>query len=443
MRFPREIKYIFEELRKHGHQGWIVGGAIRDHFNGKKPDDFDVATNALPEEVEEIFTRTIPTGKEHGTITVLVSDKVIEVTTLRVEAEYTDHRHPDEVEFTDSIQKDLERRDFTINAMAFNDLEGLIDPFGGLEDLKNKVIRCVGNSFDRFSEDPLRMLRAIRFAISLDFDIASNTYKAIKELSNDLKYITNERIGQEMVKMFYHPSPSRGVRMLIDTGLISKVLPELVPMIDFEQNNPHHDLDVFEHSLCVVDSTPANLILKFAALFHDIAKPKTYVEKDGIGHFYGHEEESAKMAVDVMDRWRISKASQDKVAELITRHLRLPNPKSGVKVKRFIAEVGVETIDLLCDLMIADRACKKPPYDFEDIYALKFAIYDILADKEPLKVTDLAVNGHDMISIGYKGKAIGEVLNSLLTIVLEHPRLNNRDYLMDKAQEWYENSKLE
>ncbi len=441
MRCPREIRYIVEELRNHGFKGWVVGGAIRDYFNGKKPDDFDVATNALPDDIERIFSRTIPTGKDHGTITVLVSDKVIEVTTLRVEAEYSDYRHPDEVRFTDDIVRDLQRRDFTINAMAYNDIDGIIDPFDGKSDLDKELIKCVGVPKERFKEDPLRMLRAIRFAVVLDFKIEDNTYNAIKELSDKLSYISNERIGQEMVKMFMHEKPSRGVRMLIETGLAKNVMPELLPMMEFEQNNPHHDLDVFEHSLCVVDSTPNNLILKFAALFHDVAKPKTYVEKNGIGHFYGHEEESAKMAVEIMDRWRISKESQEKVAELITRHLRLPNPKREVKIKRFISDVGTDTINLLCDLMIADRACKKPPYDFEDIYELKFAIRKIITGQEPLRVTDLAVNGHDMINLGYRGRAIGECLASLLSIVLAHPKLNQREYLMNKAKEWVEKSK--
>jgi tRNA nucleotidyltransferase (CCA-adding enzyme) len=443
MKYPREVQYIFNELRKHGHQGWVVGGAIRDFYNKTKPDDYDIATTALPGEIEDIFERTIPTGKEHGTITVLISSRVIEVTTLRVEKEYSDYRHPDQVEFTSNIVKDLERRDFTINAMAYNDQDELIDPFGGKEDLDKQVVRCVGNANERFKEDPLRMLRAVRFAVTLGFEIEDNTYKAIKELSKLLEHISNDRIGQEVVKLFSCQKPSRGIEIIIDTGLVNKIIPELIPMIGFYQNNPHHDLDVFRHSLCVVDSTPKNIILKLAALFHDIAKPKTYVEKEGIGHFYGHEEESAKMAVKIMDRWRISKASQDKVAELINKHLRLPNPDNRFKVKKFISEVGIDTINLLCDLMIADRVCKMPPYDFEQIYRLKFIIEEIQKDREPLKITDLEVNGNDMINIGYKGRAIGEVLSSLLTIVLDHPRLNERQYLLEKAQEWYKKSKIE
>lgn len=442
MKYPREVNFIFSKLREHGHQGWVVGGAIRDFYNGSKPDDYDIATTALPEEIEDIFDRTIPTGKEHGTITVLISGKVIEITTLRVEKEYSDYRHPDEVEFTSNIVKDLERRDFTINAMAYNDVEGLIDPFGGKEDLKRKIIRTVGKAKERFLEDPLRMLRAVRFAVTLEFEIERDTYKAIEELSSMLKHISNDRIGQEMVKLFNCQKPSRGIEVIINTGLVEKIIPELIPMIDFEQNNPHHDLDVFKHSLCVVDSTPQEIILKLAALFHDIAKPKTYFEKDGIGHFYGHEEESAKMARKIMDRWRINKASQDKVAELINRHLILPNPENKFKVKRFISQVGLDTIDLLCELMIADRACKAPPYNFGEIYKLRFVIDDILKEDEPLKVTDLKVNGNDMIEIGYKGKAIGEVLNSLITIVLDHPRLNEREYLMQKASEWHKKSKV-
>ncbi|MFP4456783.1 MAG: CCA tRNA nucleotidyltransferase [Clostridia bacterium] len=441
MKCPREVQLIFSELRKHGHQGWVVGGAIRDFYNGNKPDDYDIATTALPEEIEEIFERTIPTGKEHGTITVLVSSKVIEVTTLRVEKEYSDYRHPDQVEFTSNIVKDLERRDFTINAMAYNDIDGLIDPFEGKNDLDKKVVRSVGCAKERFLEDPLRMLRAVRFAVTLGFEIEESTYKAIEELSSMLRHISNDRIGQEMVKLFSCQKPSKGIQIIVDTGLVNKIIPELIPMINFEQNNPHHDLDVYKHSLCVIDSTRKEIILKLAALFHDIAKPKTYVEKDGIGHFYGHEEESANMAINIMDRWRINKASQDKVAELINRHLRLPNPENKFKVKKFISEVGLDTIDLLSELMIADRVCKSPPYDFEEIYRLKFVINEILKEEEPLKVTDLKVNGNDMIEIGYKGKSIGEVLNSLLTIVLDHPRLNDKEYLMQKATEWHEKSK--
>ncbi len=443
MKCPREVQYIFNELRKHGHQGWVVGGAIRDFYNNTKPDDYDIATTALPGEIEDIFERTIPTGKEHGTITVLVSSKVIDVTTLRMDNDYSDSRHPDQVEFTSNIIKDLERRDFTINAMAYNDIDGLIDPFGGKEDLEKETVKCVGNPNERFQEDPLRMLRAVRFAITLGFEIEDQTYKAIKDLSHLLKHISNDRIGQEIVKLFSSQKPSRGIEIIIDTGLVNKIIPEIVPMIDFCQNNPHHDLDVFKHSLCVVDSTPKNIILKLAALFHDIAKPKTYVEKDGVGHFYGHEQESAKMATEIMDRWRISKASQDKVSELINRHLRLPNPDNRFKVKKFISDVGVDTINLLCDLMIADKVCKTPPYDFEQIYRLKFIIEEIQKKEEPLKITDLEVNGNDMIDIGYKGKSIGEVLSSLLTIVLDHPRLNEKEYLLEKAQEWYERSKIQ
>jgi len=327
--------------------------------------------------------------------------------------------------------------------MAYNDIDGLIDPFGGKEDLEKETVKCVGNPNERFQEDPLRMLRAVRFAITLGFEIEDQTYKAIKDLSHLLKHISNDRIGQEIVKLFSSQKPSRGIEIIIDTGLVNKIIPEIVPMIDFCQNNPHHDLDVFKHSLCVVDSTPKNIILKLAALFHDIAKPKTYVEKDGVGHFYGHEQESAKMATEIMDRWRISKASQDKVSELINRHLRLPNPDNRFKVKKFISDVGVDTINLLCDLMIADKVCKTPPYDFEQIYRLKFIIEEIQKKEEPLKITDLEVNGNDMIDIGYKGKSIGEVLSSLLTIVLDHPRLNEKEYLLEKAQEWYEKSKIQ
>ena len=431
---PAEVEEIIKTLNNGGFEAYIVGGCVRDSLLGRTPNDWDITTNALPEDVQNLFKHTVPTGIKHGTITVVMNDNY-EVTSFRIDGDYGDNRRPDSVKYTSSLIDDLARRDFTINALAYNHDKGLIDYFDGMWGLRNKMIICVGNAEDRYNEDSLRMIRGIRFAAQLNFNIALSAFEPIKKNKDLIKNISQERIRDELCKILLSDNPSSGLRMLRFSGLLEIILPELYDCVDFDQHNEHHNKNVFDHILEVIDNTPNDLTIRLAALFHDIGKPQTFsMGENGNGHFYTHHMRSMDMAEEILKRLKFDNKTISSVCILVKEHMnRFEYLRTG-NIKRFINRVGIENLDLLFELQIADIKGSKPQYDIYDIYDilnLKEECKRIIDEKQPLTVKDLAINGHDLMALGYKqGKDIGAILTKLLDLVIENPELNIKDELL-------------
>lgn len=434
---PQFVMSVMNRLLDNGYEAYIVGGCIRDILLDKNPEDWDIATSALPVKVKEIFCdkKVISTGEKYGTVTVMGEEGKVEVTTFRSEGAYTDGRHPDWVAFRDSIVDDLSRRDFTINSIAWNHVKGLVDPFGGMEDLDKGVIRAVGNPQDRFSEDALRMIRAVRFASNLDFVIEDETFKAIKVLAGTIEIISIERIREELFKILVGPNPSYGMNLLLNTGLMEFVLPELVETVDFRQNNPYHNMDVFRHIVCVLEKCPPFLPIRLAALFHDIGKPYCYTGDDeGIGHFYGHDEKSVEIAIKALKRLKSSNKLIDKVSQLVEYHMKYYKSNQRDKIKKLIGEIGKDNIFDLLSLQKADAMCKNKPELIDNALEMEKTVEDIISKNEPIDMKDLAINGEDLIKAGFNpGAEMGKMLNELLEIVLKNPELNNKETLLEIA----------
>lgn len=439
MRFdiPHFVGGILRRLTDNGYEAYIVGGCIRDILLKKQPKDWDVATSALPDEVMRIFSdRTVVnTGEKFGTVTVVGDDGKVEVTTFRSEGTYSDGRHPDWVSFGDNIEDDLSRRDFTINSMAWNPVKGMIDPFNGVGDLNNGIIRAVGNPLHRFSEDGLRMMRAVRFASTLDFTIDDETMAAIKKLAGNIENISMERIREEFFKIIEGQHPAYGMNLLLDTGLMGFVFPEILMTVGLQQNNPYHNMDVFQHTMCVLEKTPDVLHIRLAALFHDIGKPCCYTEDaDGIGHFYGHDKKSVEIAQQTLKRLKSSNKIIQKVSLLVEHHMRYYKHNERDRIKRLIRDLGEENIFDLLSLQRADAMCKSKPYLLDNALEMENAVKDIINNNEPIYIKDLAVNGEDLIKIGFRpGVELGKILNELLDMVIEKPELNKRDTLLEIA----------
>jgi tRNA nucleotidyltransferase (CCA-adding enzyme) len=435
MYIPEYIKYIMQTLEQSGYSAYICGGAVRDYFIGKIPKDYDVITSATPQQVKEIFFRTIDTGIKHGTVTVIIDGNTVEVTTLRKDGTYKDNRHPEEVMFTDSLKEDVSRRDFTVNAMAVDLYGKMYDYYGGLHDLKDKIIKCVGNSDKRYKEDALRMMRAIRFSSVLGFTIEKETLNSITKNAYLIKNISNERIKDELCKILVSDNPDFGIKLLAETNLLQYIIPELYNCVDFDQKNYHHRKDVFEHTLIVIKNTPKRLIVRLSALLHDIGKPRTFSIKDGVGHFYHHHIEGALLAENILQRLKFDNKTTSKVITLVKEHMsRYRNLRSS-SIKRFISRVGIDNLDDLFDLQIADIKGSAPPFDFSEVLSLKEEVNKILNERQPLTVRDLDINGYDLIAIGYKsGKQMGDILKYLLEKVLENPELNKKEKLIKMVE---------
>jgi len=418
---PAEVEEIIKTLNNGGFEAYVVGGCVRDSLLGREPKDWDIATNAIPEVVMELFDNTIPTGLKHGTVTVLISGESFEITTYRTEEGYFDNRHPEVVKFVTSLVEDLARRDFTFNAIAYNPRIGLVDNFGGQIDLKNKEIKCVGSPNKRFGEDALRMIRAIRFASQLGFNIEYSTFEAIKTNKNLIKNISQERIRDELCKILLSDHPKFGLVTLQISGLLEIILPELYDCVDFDQHNEHHDKNVFDHILAVINNIPNNLIIRLVFS----------IDENGNGHFYQHHMRSMDIAEEVLKRLKFDNETIGRVSTLVKEHMsRFEHLRTG-NIKRFINRVGIENLDLLFELQIADIKGSKPPYDFSEIIKLKEECKRIIDEKQPLTVKDLAINGHDLMALGYKqGKDIGTILTKLLELVIENPELNIKEKLL-------------
>ena len=440
IRLPQQVEWIIEELGRAGYEAYAVGGCVRDSILGRIPDDWDITTSALPQQVKAIFSRTIDTGIEHGTVTVMVDHVGYEVTTYRIDGEYKDSRHPESVSFTSDLVEDLRRRDFTINAMAYNNTNGLIDVFGGQEDLAARLIRAVGDAEERFTEDALRMLRAVRFSAQLGFEIEENTRIAIRKLAPSLVHISAERIQTELVKLLISDHPEK-LEDAYTLGLTRVFFPEFDIMMTSEQKNPHHIYTVGGHTLKVMENVPKDRVLRITAMLHDVAKPKcTTLDEDGINHFRGHPEEGAVMARVILRRLKFDRATIDRVCHFIYWHDANPDTTARA-VRRFVSKVGLDYFPDLFALKRADVRGQNPEFvepKLRRIDTLEQLYNEIISQHQCVRVHDLAITGKDLIALGIEqGRAIGDCLDGLLDIVLEDPTLNTRQQLLTIVKEQY------
>lgn len=435
---PISVMKIIETLEQAGFEAYAVGGCVRDSLLGRNPSDWDITTSARPEQVKALFSHTIDTGIQHGTVTVMLEHVGYEVTTYRIDGEYEDSRHPKEVIFTPLLTEDLKRRDFTINAMAWNPRAGIIDEFGGMEDLDEGIIRCVGSPEERFSEDALRMMRAVRFSAQLGYEIEPATKAAIRKLAPNLTHVSAERIQVELVKLVESMHPDY-LRVAYETGITKVVLPEFDRCMETEQHNPHHCYTVGEHILHSMLAIPSNRYLRFAMLLHDIAKPeKKRTDEQGIDHFHGHQETSAEMAKVILRRLKFDNETIRIVSKLIGFHdYRFPAERRSVR--RAVWKVGGDLFPMLLQVKEADTMAQSL-YEREEklewIARVGELYQEILKDKECLSLKDLAVTGRDLIQAGCApGPELGRILNKMLQDVLEHPEHNNKEYLLQSIRQ--------
>ena len=441
MTVPGAIRAFAQEFRRAGHELYVVGGAVRDSLLRRPVTDYDFATSATPAEVQALFRRTVPTGIAHGTVTVLYGDRQFEVTTYRVEGEYHDHRRPEHVHFTRSLQEDLSRRDFTINAIAYDPLtRSLIDPHDGRSDLKSETLRTVGDPGTRFEEDALRMLRAVRFAAVLQFAVAPELEAAIAPRVSHIAHVSVERVYQELSKMMEAPKPSRGWHLLRDTGLARIILPELLE--DRTRGTSDEMPPVFEHLVASCDCAPRDTpVLRWAAMLHDIGKPRCLAHDARGLHFHGHDQVSADMAEEILTRLRAPKTVRDQVTHLVRHHMfDLTAEHGDAALRRFMSRVGKETVPQLLQLRRADICGKTGMVPVsEDLNRLERRLKDMTAAAPPVTTGDLAVNGRDLmraLSLS-PGPQIGIVLEELLRTVIDDPQLNTRDQLLEVATRFY------
>ena len=428
------VKELAAHFREKGKQAYLVGGAVRDLARGMGAKDWDIATDARPEEVMGMFRRVIPTGIKHGTVTILYKGLSLETTTFRTESGYADGRHPDQVEYAATIEEDLSRRDFTMNALAQDILTGrIVDPWGGAADIRDRVIRCVGDPAERFSEDGLRPLRAVRFAAQLGFRIEDRTLAAIGAALPTTARIAKERIRDELDKMLGSRKPSIGLRLMEQTGLLGLILPELAACRGIDQKG-FHRFDVLDHSFFSCDGAPGDrLILRWAALLHDTGKALTMaVDGDGCITFYRHEEHSARIVRSAMNRLRYSKEIVESVAHLVLMHMFHYEPSwNDAAVRRLIVRVGKGNLEDLLELRRADSygmgGIEAPP----DLNAsLAGRIAGILEQENALTLKDLAINGNDLAALGIsKGPRMGIILQELFQTILDDPAMNDKDAL--------------
>lgn len=433
---PVSVSYIIQELEKCGHEAYMVGGCVRDSILGRKPHDYDICTSATPDEILKAFPdeEIIPTGLQHGTVTILINKEPFEVTTYRIDGDYSDNRRPDNVTFTKNLVEDLRRRDFTTNAMAYNPKTGLIDPFNGMEDIKYKKIRCVGSAEDRFNEDALRILRAIRFATQLGFAEDPETSYEIHKQYKRLQNISIERINSEFCKIV--SSDEFCVELVLYPDVFSLFIPELKDMIGFQQNNPYHAYDVFEHTVHAIEKCESeDLIVRLGVFFHDFGKPHSYQDgEDNIRHFKGHGKVSAEITDTIMKRLRFDNETRNNVVELVYYHD--ATFEVGKKyVKRWLNKIGEKQFRRLLEVRKADIKGQKPDYEksrIEKVDNIECILNEILQEQECFSLKDLAVNGNDVKkTMNLKeGKDVGYWLNEILERVIDGELKNNRDDLI-------------
>lgn len=435
IRIPEDALQILRTLRSAGFEAFVVGGCVRDMQLGRQPHDWDITTNAQPMEVKRLFERTIDTGLKHGTVTVMCGAEGYEVTTYRVDGVYEDGRHPSEVTFTTSLAEDLKRRDFTINAMAYSEETGVVDLFGGIQDLEAGIVRAVGDPAARFSEDALRIMRAFRFAAQLGFTVEEHTCLAAKELAHTLQKISSERVRDELEKMLLSPRPDM-VRALYEAGITAVVLPEFDRCMETPQNNPHHCGNVGEHTLLSLMNVRADRVLRLTMLLHDMGKPLCRTTDDkGIDHFYGHPGLSEQVARSVLRRLKYDNDTIRKVTTLVLNHDRSVR-LTPAGVRKAIVAVGEDLFPLFLEVKKADLYAQSEYMreEKQDFLSQLIRLYEeIIARGDCLSLRTLAVKGSDLISAGVKpGKELGSILARMLDDVLAEPNHNNKEYLMDR-----------
>lgn len=437
IQLPEKVNTIIQTLQEHGYEAYAVGGCVRDSLLGREPGDWDITTSASPDETKKLFARTVDTGIEHGTVTVLLGKEGFEVTTYRIDGKYEDSRHPTEVIFTRNLREDLLRRDFTINAMAYNDTEGIVDIFGGMDDLKRKIIRCVGNARERFGEDALRIMRGVRFAAQLGFSLEKETKEAMAELAPTLEKISAERIQTELVKLLVSDSPEL-IREAYHLGITAVILPEFDEMMRTGQETKYHRYDVGEHTVQAVCNVPPDKVLRLTMLLHDVAKPEMKtVDADGTAHFKGHDIRGEQKVKEILRRLKFDNDTIRKVTKLVRWHdYRMPAEKKNVR--KAMSKISAELFPMYLLVKRADilaHSMYRREEELENLSGLQKCYEEIVADHECVSLKQLAVTGTDLIGIGMKpGKQIGEVLNELLRIVLEYPEFNNKEHLIRFVQ---------
>ena len=429
---PEKVKYIIDTLMQAGYEAYADGGCVRDSVLGRTPGDWDITTSASPYQVKELFPRTVDTGIQHGTVTVMEGKEGFEVTTYRIDGEYEDSRHPKEVTFTSSLEEDLKRRDFTINAMAYNEAQGLVDIFGGIRDLEQRVIRCVGNPIDRFTEDALRMMRAVRFAAQLGFVMEETTRAAITELAPNLAGISAERIQTELVKLVVSEHPEE-MRTVYETGMSKVFFPEFDRMMETPQNNPYHCYNVGEHTIAAMRNIRSDKVLRLTMLLHDVGKPVCKkVDEKGVYHFYGHAKAGAEMANAILRRLKFDNDTIARVSALIVWHDSMPDLQE-TSVRRAIHRVGLRQYPALFEVGRADTMAKSSygrEQKLAQICRYEELYEEIMVKRQCLTLRELAVGGRDLIALGMKpGREIGNMLEYLLLHVLECPQDNTPEIL--------------
>ena len=436
MYLPESIQNCIDLLENAGFAAYAVGGCVRDACLGLTPHDYDLCTSALPEQTEEVFRdyRLVLAGEKHGTVTVLTEGGPVEITTFRTEGGYRDNRHPDWVKFVPDIEGDLSRRDFTVNAMAYSPKRGFADPFGGREDLKNHILRAVGDPEARFAEDSLRILRGVRFAARFGLTPVEKTMAAMLSQAHLMENLARERVFEELCKLLLAAKAADITRF---APILAAVIPELAPMIGFDQHSPHHAYDLITHTAHVVEGVPTTLPLRWAALLHDTGKVTTFaLDATGRGHFYGHARDSAAIADKILRRLKAPTALREEAVALIGRHMTRLQPDRKL-LRRQVSKYGFPTVEAMLALQQADMGSKGTGEDDGSTVfaAVQQLLADLKAEDACLSLKDLAVNGTDLITLGFQGKEIGACLSALLEQVIEERLPNERNALLAWAAE--------
>lgn len=430
LRIPENVREILNILQGNGYKAYVYGACIRDYLLGKEPITWDITTSALPNDIVVIFDEkdgfvTVPSILDYGMVTVVFKEESYRINSFRTgEAR----------KFTDDINEDLLHKDFTMDSIAYNEKEGLIDPYNGVQDIKNRLICCAGNPFERMREDSVRILRAVRFETELGFNIDAKLLQTIKDLKNTIPASGSERVCNELIQIILSDMPSRGIRRLMELGLLQVLIPEMIPTFGFDTCSSYHDKDVFEHSLVVMDNTEPNLTLRLAALLHDIDKPNCLtIDEQGEGHCYGHASRGSETAEIILERLNFDHKTIKAVSALIKEHMNDYDNISHLSIKRLIRRVGPDNIDRLFALQLADiKGSNLSGRNTERIMKIRNKCWEVLSRNEPLTVHDLDISGYDLLTMGYPpGKAIGEAMNYLLDQVIDKPTLNKRDTLIN------------
>ena len=445
MDMPKNVDTAINLLQSAGFEAYAVGGCVRDSLLGKTPNDWDITTSAKPEDMKSVFAEfhCIDTGIKHGTVTVVIDGEPLEITTFRLDGEYEDNRHPKSVTFTSDLGADLGRRDFTVNAMAYSKKTGTVDLFGGQNDLKNKIIRCVGDPDRRFNEDVLRILRALRFASALDFEIEEKTAQSLLKNCALLGNISEERIAKELLKLVCGKGAKR---ILTDFApVLFEILPELQPMYKNSHDNPHHCYDIYEHTLIAVESIDPELTLRFAMLLHDCGKPAVKkFDENGVAHFYGHQRISAEISAQILARLKVSNKFRDEILFLVSNHDRWELYENTEKMPRYLSKFGLDGVLNLLKVMRADVLAQSPEYRYrlDQIADAEEIAKNLAAQKPCLSLRELQINGRTLMDIGIpQGRKLGAVLAQLLDEVIDGETKNTQEALTTRAREIYSEMK--